>query len=117
MKVLLVAAVLAAVPAVAAAQFVPMMPQMPTVQMPQTAYDPNTGNSYTTQRRVNGGADVSGFNARTGSMWNSHYDAQGNGSGTDAQGRIWNSTRGGSYVRSDGVVCVGQGAARTCSGG
>lgn len=89
----------------------------PTYTAPKTTYDWQTGNSYTTT--VNGAnTTVRGFNTNTGSTWNSTIDASGNQRGTDSRGNVWQYNKATkTYINSNGRVCVGEGAARVCTGG
>lgn len=90
---------------------------VPTYTAPKTTYDWQTGNSYTTT--VNGtNTTVRGFNTNTGSTWNSTIDANGNQRGTDSRGNVWQHNKATkTYINSNGRVCVGEGAARICTGG
>lgn len=89
---------------------------VPTYTPPSYSYDVSTGSSYRTTPTYGGGARVSGYNYNTGSMWNTTIDANGNMRGTDAQGNYWRYNRStGSYTNSNGKMCFGKGATRTCT--
>ena len=70
---------------------------------PQTryTYDATSGNSYRTVTYGDGRTEVYGSNARTGSMWTSYVESNGNQHGFDADGQPWS--------------CVGTGAAQVCN--
>lgn len=85
------------------------------VAMAQFSYDWRTGNSYSTTPTYGGGAHVQGFNAGTGSMWNTNIAPNGNMNGMDSHGNYWTYDRAsGSYTNSNGHGCIGQGYARSC---
>jgi hypothetical protein len=126
MRALMISAALAAaVPGIAAAQaygssYQPYRPYQPyqaqTYQAPRTTYDYNTGSTYTTTPMYGGGAQVNGYNSRTGSTWNSTYQSNGQMSGTNSKGQYWtgNSQTGYYHNYTTGRTCYGTGYARTC---
>ena len=129
MRVVLLGMVAAlALPAAASAQWPPPpKPAQPSYgygygsygQMPQpaprTTFDYSSGNMYTTTPSYDGGATVRGSNLNTGSMWTTRIQPNGDMTGTDSDGNIWQYNRStGSYMSSDGTVCMGTGALRQC---
>jgi hypothetical protein len=81
-----------------------------------TTYDWRTGSSYSTTYNSDGSSRTRGFNGQTGSMWSSETDRRGNSRGIDAQGNMWSyNPQNGSYMSTDGTVCIGKGALRTCN--
>ena len=89
---------------------------LPAVAQSRHVYDYKTGNSYSVQERWDGSTHVNGFNARTGSTWNTDIRPNGDMSGRDSNNNYWNYNRSsGSYHNSDGTNCFGKGAFRTCN--
>ncbi|MBL8773893.1 MAG: hypothetical protein JNK30_21075 [Phenylobacterium sp.] len=126
MKVVALAAVAVLIPSIAAAQYYrPATPygqrQSPYTSQDEgprsgTTYDYQSGNSYSWRRNSDGSTTVNGTNLQNGTMWNSRIKPNGDQSGTDSQGNFWNyNARSGSYMSSDGTVCIGKGALRTCN--
>lgn len=90
----------------------------PTYTAPTTSFNATTGSTYSTTTRANGSTHVIGTNANTGSTWNTTIDASGNQRGIDAKGNVWQHNKATkTYINSNGRVCVGEGAARVCTGG
>jgi hypothetical protein len=119
-NVLLGVALAAAVTTAASAQYQSYKPyQPPTYQAPKTTntFDWQSGNSYTTTTKPNGGADVRGMNLNNGSMWNTQIDPKGNQRGTDADGNLWTyDARSKTYMNlSTGKMCMGEGMGRICN--
>lgn len=107
-KLYMAAALLLALPALA---------DDPYYTTPKTTYDWSTNSSYTTTYGYDGAATVSGSNINTGATWNTTIDKQGNQRGTDADGNLWQYNKAtGSYINSNGKVCIGKGATRVCTG-
>lgn len=81
-------------------------------------YDPQTGNTYNWRRNSDGSTTVRGSNLQTGSTWTNRVESNGNQRGTDSDGNMWryNATTG-TYTNTNGRICTGRGAYRTCSGG
>jgi hypothetical protein len=49
-------------------------------------------------------------------MWNGTVQTNGDQRGIDGKGNTWNYNAGsGTYMNSNGKMCVGQGAARVCN--
>jgi hypothetical protein len=113
---LLGAALLALVPAVGSAQTFRTVRPMSPAPTSRTTTDFETGNTYTTRTKPDGGADVQGSNFNTGSTWNTKVKPNGDQSGTDANGNMWQyNARSGSYMNTDGTTCIGKGQLRTCN--
>lgn len=66
-----------------------------------------------------GGETVEGMNANTGSMWRTTTDNNGDMSGVNAKGQMWNyNSNSGTYMNAgSGKMCTGHGATRICTGG
>lgn len=96
----------------------PALPTLPTVTTPRsrTTYDWQSGNTYTTRKRYNGDTNVDGFNALTGSAWNTTVKPNGSMNGTDSDFNPWSyDSRTGTYINyGTGKMCVGEGYARVC---
>jgi opacity protein-like surface antigen len=119
--VMTAAAVLALVPSLAAAQYYqpyrnPYAPQQQQQPRSGSSYDYQSGNAYRWRQDSLGNTTVNGYNSRTGSTWNSTIQPNGNQRGTDSNGNMWQyNSRTGSYMSTDGTVCIGKGALRTCN--
>lgn len=80
-----------------------------------SAYDPWIGNFYTWSERADGGLHLRGWNWNTGSLWSAEYEPSGDMRGFDSRGHFWQYRHdSGFYWNSDGTVCIGKGAGRTC---
>lgn len=79
-------------------------------------YDWRSGNTYMTNE-YGGVKQVHGYNARTGSMWNTTIQQNGDKYGVDAQGNAWsyhqNTQR--YYNYGTGKMCTGSGYAQICT--
>lgn len=53
-------------------------------------YDYDSGSSYRYYDGAYGSTNVQGMNFRTGSIWNTRIEADGDMSGIDAEGNFWN---------------------------
>lgn len=85
-------------------------------QAPRTTYDYQSGNQITTTPSYGGGATIRGYNTQTGSTWNTRVQPNGNATGVDASGNMWTYNKStGNYMNSNGTVCIGKGALRTCN--
>ena len=82
-------------------------------------FDPSTNNRYVTTTDNRGNTTVRGSNSLNGSTWTQRIMANGNQSGTDAEGRYWQYyIRSKTYTRSDGKTCTGVGTSyEYCTGG
>ena len=82
---------------------------------PRTTYDYQSGSVYHTTPTYGGGATIRGSNTYTGSTWTTQVQPNGNMTGTDANGNLWQyNSATGNYISSDGTVCMGKGALRQC---
>ena len=122
MRQLVLALLLAGVATTASAQYSTYRPSpypAPTYQAPRTTttYDWQSGNTYTTTTRPGGGATINGFNANTGSTWNTQIDQRGNQQGMDSSGNVWNyNAQTKTYMNfGTGKMCTGEGYARMCN--
>jgi hypothetical protein len=98
---------------IAAATLVVFLPTAAFAQF-GTTYDPYSGNIYNYNHGI-GGTNVYGTNPRTGSMWQSTIEPNGNQHGINSHGNLWNYNAGsGSYMNSNGHGCIGSGYARSC---
>ena len=81
-------------------------------------YDWQSGNSYNTYQSGDS-TYLNGFNTNTGTSWNTKYESDGDSSGTDSDGNMWNYNLAAHTYQNYGTgqICVGDGAARTCFGG
>jgi hypothetical protein len=95
------------------------LPSLTTPPLPssRTTYDSRSGNTYTTRKRANGDTEVSGFNANTGSMWNTTVKPDGSMNGYDSKMNPWTyDAKTGNYFNyGTGKMCFGEGAARVCN--
>lgn len=81
-----------------------------------TSYDWKSGSSYRWQRDPDGSTAVNGFNSRTGSIWRTEIEPDGDMSGRDSRGNYWRyDASTGFYTNTDGTVCTGKGSYRTCN--
>jgi hypothetical protein len=81
-----------------------------------STYDAQSGNRYNWNRNFDGSTNVRGFNTNTGSMWNTTIQPNGDQRGLDSQGNSWQyNNRSGTYLNTDGTMCVGKGLARICN--
>lgn len=123
MKLILAAtAALAFTPSLALAQYGYQNPYAPrpAAEQPRprssSSYDWQSGNQYRTRTDQSGTTTVNGNNVQTGAMWNTRIKPNGDQSGTDANGNMWNyNARSGSYMSTDGTTCIGKGATRVCN--
>lgn len=126
-KLVLAAALLALSGAPASAQWLqppaPIQPMQPLYggpadqppAAPRSTYDWQSGNMYTTIPQYGGGAQIYGNNLNTGSFWSQRVEPNGNQSGVDSHGNVWNyNAQSGAYTNSNGHGCIGEGYARTC---
>lgn len=125
-KLALAAALLGLFAAPASAQWFqpiqPVQPIAPLFSAPSYApppahstYDWRSGNMYTTIPQYGGGAQIYGNNVNTGAVWSQRVEPNGNQSGMDSRGNVWNyNAQSGAYMNSNGHGCMGQGYARTC---
>jgi hypothetical protein len=92
-------------------------PTYTTPPSSRTTYDWRSGNTYTTQKRPNGETEVLGFNANTGSMWNTTIKPDGSMNGYDSKMNPWTyDAKTGTYFNyGTGKMCFGEGAARVCN--
>src|SRR5262245_50701343 len=75
-------------------------------------YDWRNGNMYNWNQTPDGSTNVRGFNTNTGSQWNTTIKPNGDMQGMDSKGNLWQyNQNSGSYLNSNGTVCVGKGAA------
>jgi len=80
-----------------------------------STYDWRSGNSYQWNHNGDGSTNVRGFNMNTGSQWNTTIQPNGNMRGSDSGGNFWNyNSTTGTYWNSNGTMCTGKGALRTC---
>lgn len=80
-----------------------------------STYDWRSGNRYSWRRNSDGSTTLRGFNAETGSTWRQTIEPNGDQRGVDSRGNYWRyNDRTGYYWNSDGTICTGRGAARTC---
>src|ERR1700693_4615417 len=88
----------------------------PSFAQSRTVYDWQSGNTYTVTPGYNGGANVQGFNAQNGSMWNTQIDRGGNMNGMDSHMNPWSYDAGSKayFNYGTGRPCIGEGYARTC---
>src|SRR5262249_51610446 len=80
-----------------------------------STYDWQSGNSYRWHQNFDGSTTVKGNNFQNGTMWNQTIMPNGDQRGMDSRGNFWrynNST--GTYWNTDGTMCIGKGAARSC---
>jgi hypothetical protein len=78
--------------------------------------DPQSGNTYSWYKNYDGSTTVNGSKLQNGSIWNQRIERDGRQSGMDSKGNLWNyDAKTGSYINTDGTVCVGTGYARTCT--
>jgi hypothetical protein len=89
----------------------------PPLPSSRTTYDWRSGNTYTTRKGFNGDTEVSGFNANTGSTWNTTIKPDGSMNGYDSKMNPWSyDATTGTYINyGTGKMCFGEGAARVCS--
>lgn len=90
---------------------------VPTVALAQSGshYDWQSGNSYNWNGSPGGNTRVYGNNLNTGSSWNTTINPNGNMNGFDSSGNSWNyNAQSKTYFNSNGTMCSGSGAARTC---
>jgi hypothetical protein len=79
-------------------------------------YDWQSGNSYNWQNNPDGSTDVRGWNLNTGSTWGTRIEPNGDMRGTDSRGNLWQYNENtGTYLNTDGTMCVGKGASRICN--
>ena len=80
-----------------------------------STYDWQSGNSYRWNTDGLGNTRVYGNNLRTGSMWNTTIQPNGNMRGMDKNFNSWNyNAQTGAYMNSNGHGCIGHGYGRTC---
>jgi hypothetical protein len=81
------------------------------------SYDYQSGNSYNWNTDYSGNTRVRGTNYRTGSMWNTTVERDGDMRGTDSDGNSWNyNSRTNTYMNyGTGTYCTGSGAYRFCN--
>jgi hypothetical protein len=71
---------------------------------------------YNWNRTPDGSTNVGGFNPSSGSQWNTTIQPNGDQRGMNSKGNLWQYNQStGSYLNSNGTVCVGKGAARVCN--
>ncbi len=104
-------------------------PWVPTVRPPSSyrqvppssgsTYDWRSGNLYNWRRDGAGNTNINGSNLNTGSSWNTKVRPDGSMNGFDSGFNYWDyNAQTGTYMNfGTGQVCVGQGAARVCTGG
>jgi hypothetical protein len=89
-----------------------------TWRVPSTTntYDWQSGNSYTTRKRLNGDTDVSGYNLNTGKSWQTTIKPNGSMTGWDGDLNSWTyDSRTKTYFNyGTGRMCFGEGYLRTC---
>jgi hypothetical protein len=77
-------------------------------------YDWRSGNSYNVYD-FGGTTTIYGRNNRTGSSWTNRIEPDGDMSGRDSNGNLWNyDSSTGNYRNTDGTFCTGKGVFRTC---
>lgn len=79
-----------------------------------STYDYQTGNSYTIEHDQDE-TRVRGNNYGNGTTWTQTQRRDGTYSGIDSRGNYYQGNQSGYYMNSDGTICVGNGAARSCS--
>jgi hypothetical protein len=81
----------------------------------RTAFDWRSGNSYSISRDCSNITQVRAFNVRTGSIWRTTIQPDGDMTGTDSEFNLWSyDAQSGFYFSTSGRTCFGRGAARIC---
>lgn len=80
-------------------------------------YDWRSGNSYYWNTDSQGNTNVRGFNARTGSRWNTTIEPDGDMRGYDSNYNPWTYDSGSGFYQNFGTgeTCIGKGYARVCN--